>query len=171
LNKNLTLSKDETSDLNNKIEFSKSNINSLQDYQSQLKEKLSNTRQNINDVNIFIADLKSKNILKKNFYLIDSIRIDNIVETLSEPDTNNPLKNFKKLSFNNLRTIDDDKLSEFKNPPSIIPFTIDEIGVLVYDGDTRGFSLSVDFQRAPLNLRLASRLEFALVRLIIFDND
>jgi hypothetical protein len=105
LNKNLTLSKDETSDLNNKIEFSKSNINSLQDYQSQLKEKLSSTRQNINDVNIFIADLKSKNILKKNFYLIDSIRIGNIVETLSEPDTNNPLKNFLLIISELLMTI------------------------------------------------------------------
>lgn len=171
LNQNLNLSKNETLELINKIDASRNNIDGLQNYQTELTSKLANTGQNIKDVNKFISEIKSKNILKKPFYVIDSIRIDNINSSIKDPLTKKEFVKFVVIEFDKLVTTDKDKLPIFKTPPIIIPVNIDGMPVIVYDVTTKGCKLTGDVTGVSNNLDNPERYEFALNRLIFLERN
>lgn len=92
---------------------------SLKDYKNALNTlnyQQTTAEKNVKHVQSRIEDINSKNILKQNFYLVDSLFYDTKVWDSAK----NEESVYKTYYFKDMKTIYGDKLPEFKRPPFLI---------------------------------------------------
>jgi hypothetical protein len=97
------------------IEGYKNAVGALNIQQVEADKKVKNVQFRIEDIN-------SKNILKQNFYLVDSLFFDTRVVDTAKSDESY----YKTYYFKDMMTIYGDKLPEFKKPPFLIA-TVEDV--------------------------------------------
>ncbi|MCA6451673.1 MAG: hypothetical protein IM582_00735 [Chitinophagaceae bacterium] len=93
----------------NTLEGYKHNLEMLSSQQAVVDDKVKNVQGRITDIN-------AKNILKQNFYLVDSLFFDTrIMYTVKSEESY-----YTKYYFKDMKTLNGDKLPQFKKPPFLI---------------------------------------------------
>lgn len=83
-----------------------------------------------------IDTLNKKNILKKNFYLVDNIKVNYDVITYNQ--------GFAKFAFDTLTTTLGDKLPKFQKPPLVV--AVSDVGNLIEVYNVTNSSFGIHFQ-------------------------
>jgi predicted phage tail protein len=152
LKQNLLNTKDELSSVNKNSnavnQKMKETESSLQHYntllgalaQKQLEIEIRNRNSDtmLNIVANKIEEINSKNILKQNFYIVDSLYYSLSVMETAKTDTDS----FVKYYFKDLTTTIGDKLPKFKSPPFIIVTSPNSSGATVREVTSDYFSLA-----------------------------
>jgi hypothetical protein len=131
LNNNLQVNLTKLSNINDLIAL-------LEQHQQELKNKLDNSKQSvvnyeksIRDLQNKIAEIKNKNIIKQELYIVNSVKY-----------SYKEYWEYVKYNFDTLKTVNNEPLPIFSEPPTIIPFTNNGVVMTIKNVTTNSFEMT-----------------------------